>query len=268
MTQPLVSIIMPAYNAEKYIAEAIESVLNQDYTKFELIIINDGSKDKTESIINSFDDKRIKYYSQENKGVSAGRNLGLKIMVGDFFCFLDADDYYPINSISSRITIFENSTINFVDGNVLIVDKNLEKTIRKFTPKLNLENPLDDLIKLNGNCFMGMSWMIRNNKNIKPFKEEISHCEDLIFFIENSKNGFYSFTEETILKYRQVNHSAMRNLKGLHQGYQYTFNFLVENKYDNNLINTFKSKYLSIMFKSYLKNFHIFEAIKVLLLSK
>jgi teichuronic acid biosynthesis glycosyltransferase TuaG len=52
MTQPLVSIIMPAYNAEKYIAEAIESVLNQDYTKFELIIINDGSKDKTESIIN------------------------------------------------------------------------------------------------------------------------------------------------------------------------------------------------------------------------
>lgn len=268
MTQPLVSIIMPAYNAEKYIAEAIESVLKQDYPNFELVIINDGSNDNTEKIINSYDDKRIKYYKQENKGVGFARNQGLKNMAGDFFCFLDADDYYPINSISSRITIFENSTINFVDGNVLIVDEYLEKTIRKFTPKLKLENPLNDLIKLNGNCFMGMSWMIRNNKNIKPFKEEISHCEDLIFFIENSKNGLYSFTKETILKYRQVNNSAMRNLKGLHQGYQYTFDFLKDNKYEKNLLISFKSKYLSIMFKSYLKNFHIFEAIKVVLLRK
>ena len=189
-------------------------------------------------------------------------------MAGDFFCFLDADDYYPNKSLSSRVALFDNEEVNFVDGCVFFCEENLEKPIRKYLPKVKNINPNHELLKLNGSCFMGMSWMIRNNKNIKPFKEEISHCEDLIFFIENSKNGFYSFTEETILKYRQVNHSAMRNLKGLHKGYQYTFNFLVENKFDNNLINTFKSKYLSIMFKSYLKNFHIFEAIKVLLLSK
>ncbi len=268
MTQPLVSIIMPAYNAEKYIAEAIESVLKQDYPNFELIIINDGSKDKTESIINSFDDKRIKYYSQENKGVSAARNLGLKNMIGDFFCFLDADDFYPPKSISSRVAMFEKDDIYFLDGRVAFCNETIEKSIKYYIPKIKNVNPNADLIKLNENCFMGMSWMIRNNQNIIPFKEGVSHCEDLIFFIENSKNGLYSFTEETILKYRQVTNSAMRNLKGLHQGYQYTFDFLKENKYEKNLINAFKSKYLSIMFKSYLKNFHIFEAIKVLLLRK
>ena len=264
--------MIPCYNAEQFIERAVRSVLEQKEVS-EIIVVNDGSTDSSQKILDelSWQIPQLNIYIHPdavNKGRSASRNLGIKKASNPFIAFLDADDYYPNKSLSSRVALFDNEEVNFVDGCVFFCEENLEKPIRKYLPKVKNINPNHELLKLNGSCFMGMSWMIRNNKNIKPFKEEISHCEDLIFFIENSKNGFYSFTEETILKYRQVNHSAMRNLKGLHKGYQYTFNFLVENKFDNNLINTFKSKYLSIMFKSYLKNFHIFEAIKVLLLSK
>src|SRR5687767_1726855 len=100
---PLVSIIMPAFNAEKFIEAAIQSVLDQTYSNIELIIINDGSSDRTEEKIFKFNANCIRYFKQENKGVSAARNQGLENMRGDFFCFLDADDIYPLNSIASRM---------------------------------------------------------------------------------------------------------------------------------------------------------------------
>ena len=102
-----VSIIMAAYNAEKYIKEAIDSVINQEYQHWELIIINDGSTDGTENIIRSYDDDRIRYHSQTNAGVSSARNIGLRHMEGDYFCFLDADDVYTSYSLSSRMALFD-----------------------------------------------------------------------------------------------------------------------------------------------------------------
>jgi glycosyltransferase involved in cell wall biosynthesis len=110
---------MPAYNAEKYIAEAINSVLNQSYPEFELLVINDGSSDQTAKIIRSFFDSRIKYFKQNNQGVSSARNTGLENMKGVYFCFLDADDVMPQDSLKSRLEIFNsNNKIDFVDGKV------------------------------------------------------------------------------------------------------------------------------------------------------
>ena len=83
---------MPAYNAEAYIKDAIQSVLDQSYAHLELIITNDGSRDGTLSIIHSFSDERIVLIDQENQGVSAARNAALKRMSGELFCFLDADN--------------------------------------------------------------------------------------------------------------------------------------------------------------------------------
>lgn len=89
-----ISIILPVYNGEKYIKNAIESVLAQTLTDFELIIINDGSTDSTVSIINLFKDKRIKIITQKNHGPGAARNNALKIAKGDYIMFLDADDWF------------------------------------------------------------------------------------------------------------------------------------------------------------------------------
>ena len=88
------SVIMPAYNAEEYIGEAIESVLNQDFTDFELIIVNDGSTDNTLDIISGFEDTRIKLINQSNQGPGAARNRALEIASGEYVMFLDSDDFF------------------------------------------------------------------------------------------------------------------------------------------------------------------------------
>ena len=91
----MVSVIIPVYNVEKYIDECLKSVVSQTYKNIEVIIINDGSTDKSEEIIRSYLDKyeNITYIYQQNKGVSEARNLGLKNATGDYVLFVDSDDY-------------------------------------------------------------------------------------------------------------------------------------------------------------------------------
>lgn len=104
------SVIMPAYNAENYIGYAIESVLSQTYSNFELIIVNDGSIDKTESIVKQYSDRdqRVILVSQENSGsAGAARNTALKYVTGDYIQMLDADDYFESNMLESYIKKLE-----------------------------------------------------------------------------------------------------------------------------------------------------------------
>ncbi|MDQ3846299.1 MAG: glycosyltransferase family 2 protein, partial [Bacteroidota bacterium] len=92
MSDIKLSVIMPAYNAEKYISEAITSVLEQSFAAFELIIINDGSTDKTKQIIKSFNDERIVLINQENQGLAATLNKGLAQAKAEYVVRFDADD--------------------------------------------------------------------------------------------------------------------------------------------------------------------------------
>lgn len=90
----MISIIIPIYNAEKWLRDCLKSIAQQSYTDFEVLMVNDGSKDQSAIICQSYVDKdsRFHYYYQDNAGVSAARNLGLKYAQGDFICFVDADD--------------------------------------------------------------------------------------------------------------------------------------------------------------------------------
>ena len=92
---PLISLVVPVYNCEKYVGECIESILSQDYSNIELILVNDGSKDNSKNVIEDYSkkDKRIKIINQENSGVSSARNNGMKISKGKYIGFIDADDY-------------------------------------------------------------------------------------------------------------------------------------------------------------------------------
>lgn len=91
----MVSVIMPVYNIEKYVAESIKSVQNQTYSNLELIIVNDGSTDNTENVAKDFlSDKRIKCFHQNHKGVSTARNTGIKVATGNYIAFLDGDDLW------------------------------------------------------------------------------------------------------------------------------------------------------------------------------
>ena len=150
--QPLVSIIMPAFNAEKYIGEAIQSVLDQEHKNFELIIINDGSKDATAEIVKLFTDKRIRYLQQENKGVSVARNRGLEEMKGDFFCFLDADDVFTQTGISHCIDQFKEG-IDVVWGARDERNETLTESIKIHLPPKNTDGIIERLVKLNAEVF-------------------------------------------------------------------------------------------------------------------
>jgi glycosyltransferase involved in cell wall biosynthesis len=108
---PKISVIIPAFNAESYIAVSIKSVLDQTFTDFELVIINDGSKDATESVIKAFSDNRMRYFSKKNEGQCKALNFGLQQSKGDFIKFLDADDYINpehLESLMKKIKLVES----------------------------------------------------------------------------------------------------------------------------------------------------------------
>ncbi len=100
---PTISVIIPVYNSEKTIRETIESVLNQTFTDFELIIINDGSQDSSLEIISSIQDTRLKVFSYPNAGVSASRNRGIAQASGEFIAFLDSDDLWTADKLESQL---------------------------------------------------------------------------------------------------------------------------------------------------------------------
>ena len=110
-----VSVILPVFNEEKYIQQAIKSVLNQTLTDFELIIVDDGSTDDTLNIIRSFDDKRIKLITQDNSGPGASRNRAMKVAVGEYITFLDGDDWYDLTllEIAYREANDKNTDMTF-----------------------------------------------------------------------------------------------------------------------------------------------------------
>ena len=93
MNKNLISIVIPTFNREKKLKKAILSVINQSYTNWELIIVDNNSSDESEALVNSFKNKNIFFYKIDNKGIIAkSRNFGVSISNGDYICFLDSDD--------------------------------------------------------------------------------------------------------------------------------------------------------------------------------
>lgn len=134
---PLVSVLMPVYNGEKYLKEAIESILNQTYTNFEFIIINDGSTDKSEEIILSYTDTRINYISNSaNIKLIKTLNVGLNAATGKYICRMDADDISLQNRIELQVDFMENHPKYVLAGtyvNTINELGQLQKTIEYYT---------------------------------------------------------------------------------------------------------------------------------------
>ena len=109
-----ISVIVPVYNAEKYIEKCIESVLNQDYKNIELILVNDGSLDNSLKIMKEFEKKNpkiIKVYTQKNQGEGAARNTGIEKATGDYFVFLDSDDWLKKDHLTNLYKKIQNNDI-------------------------------------------------------------------------------------------------------------------------------------------------------------
>ncbi|MCA1576927.1 MAG: glycosyltransferase family 2 protein [Acidobacteria bacterium] len=105
---PLVSVIIPVYNYDRYLAEAIESVLNQTYERLEVIVVDDGSTDRSSEVAKSFADRGVRYCHQDHAGIGPARNRGAELAQGDFIAFLDADDRWPEQKLARQLAAFEN----------------------------------------------------------------------------------------------------------------------------------------------------------------
>lgn len=262
---PLVSIIMPAYNAEKYLQDSIDSVLQQTYDNWELIITNDGSSDGTQNILESYTDNRIRIISQSNKGVSAARNTALAQMKGDYFTFLDADDLLPKQSLEMRMFFAEqNPAIDFVGGGVHFFNENGIKWTWQPGYK---GDPLQAFIRIDETAFCNPSLFIRKRPGIQySFKEGMTHVEDLLFFasVAHQQKQYYDYVNEVIYRYRISENTAMSNLSGLEKGY-WTFYETVK-KFPNAVsknISYLKWRIIRIMILSYLDSGKVVSALRV-----
>lgn len=114
MIMPGISVIIPAYNMADFIGEAIESILRQSFTDFEILLIDDGSSDGTKEVCGRYKDDRIRYYYQTNRGVARARNTGIEKANGKYIAFLDADDVLLSESLSRRYQFAEREDLNLV----------------------------------------------------------------------------------------------------------------------------------------------------------
>ncbi|CAM3645028.1 glycosyltransferase family 2 protein [Xenorhabdus thuongxuanensis] len=206
----LVSIIIPAYNSQDCISRAINSVLNQTYKDIEIIIINDGSIDKTIDICKNYakNHKNIKYISQDNKGVSSARNKGISLSTGYYICFLDSDDTYEPSFIEKLIEQVElnNSDFSYCSFNSLHKDQKLEAS----KAYQNSYNIILDF--LNFDYFNICCLLIRNDflkgKRI-TFDEKLPIGEDVLFILECICHGSYSYVPMHLYNYIYRNGSIM-----------------------------------------------------------
>jgi len=127
-----ISIIVPVYNAEKYIEKCLDSILNQTYKNIEVIVVNSGSTDNSEAIIKQYED--IKYIQAGNNGVSVARNIGIESVTGDYFCFVDADDYIDKKLIESLS--------NYIQENYDLIKFKLKKVDNKFEEIEKIDGPI------------------------------------------------------------------------------------------------------------------------------
>ncbi len=189
MDNYLVSIILPVFNSEEYLERCIESILNQTYINIELIIINDGSSDKSELICKQYSNKdnRIHYFFQENSGPSVARNKGIELAKGEFIQFVDSDDYLEHQSI--EILIKNSNDVEFViAGYKNIYTNNKNSKIKSNKTGLFIKKEFLDFFgeTLEKQLFH-YTWHKLYRKEIVTkirFKEEINIGEDLFFNLD------------------------------------------------------------------------------------
>ena len=216
---PLVSIIIPVYNGENYIKYSIESALNQTYKNIEIIVVNDGSKDKTENIAKSYGDK-IRYYYKDNGGVASALNLAIKESKGDYISWLSHDDIYYPNKIERQIEELkrlDNKNIILYSGYEFISDKSEFLGIWEISSKNEYRKLNNSFYALLISRFNGCSLLIPKNAfyEVDFFNEDLKCTQDYDLWFKILKHGYkVKYIPETLVQYRiHENQDTKQKLK-------------------------------------------------------
>ena len=181
-----VSIIIPVYNSEKFLAESIESALKQTWGNIEVIVINDGSTDKSLSVAKAYESEKVKVYSIRNSGQCAATNFGLRCAKGEFIQFLDADDLLDPKKIEIQIKILKEQEDNVAIGAWARFSENVSESV--FIPEKiwNSMEPVKWLTcQWSGGGMMANSAYLIPKKIIEkagPYLEELNYNNDFEYF--------------------------------------------------------------------------------------
>jgi len=200
----LVSVIIPTYNSENFLPQAINSVLTQTYSKVELIVVNDGSTDNTQKAINPYRNKLL-YLYKENGGPGSARNFGIEKSQGEYIAFLDADDYWLPEKLKTQVRYLKNHR-NFalIHSNTWILEENKElyprfinklPPIGKFYQKLFLQNCINNLtVILKRECFDAVGGFDES--------EALIGFEDYDLWLRIASNYEIGYFDEIVAVYR------------------------------------------------------------------
>ncbi len=212
---PQVSVIIPAYNAEKYLAETVQSVLCQTFTDFEIIICDDGSTDATASIAKSINDSRVKYLCQKNSGVSTARNKGAEIASGKYLAFLDADDLFQPENLAKKFSLLEKDkslALVFADCNV--IDGSGRPTGEILAGKD--DHILHNLLLWNGTVIPGPSSILITREAFEQsggFDPQFSTAADQDFFFRIAHKHKCARVPEVLTSYRKHDSNMHMNIE-------------------------------------------------------
>ena len=277
----LVSVILNCYNGEKYLQAAIDSVINQSYSEWELIFWDNRSRDDSKKIFDSYKSDKLKYFmSKKHTTLYEARNFALKECKGEYIAFIDSDDTWELDKLERQIKLFNNDAIGVVYGNLWIYNERLQK--KKIFAKNSLIKG-----KIYSKIFFDykigvITSVIKKKvllKNKFKFESQFNHIGDFDLFIKLSRVSEFDAIQEPVATYRV--HGENLSLKNIEQEINemkywlkinennldidqiYQFNYRIFNreliniKLTNNFINTLKfffkkKEYLMKNLKNYL----------------
>lgn len=247
-----ISVLLPVYNAEKYIAHTVKSVLQQSYSNFELIAVDDGSKDNSLEILTNFSDPRLKVYFQENQGLATTLNLAFKYSNGEFLARIDADDICIVERFKKQIDYLDKHLdVAVVGSAVEYIDYKGDYIARSFPPTSH--RTIRKKILNGGCCLTHPSVLMRADvfRQVGGYDERSRCAQDLFLWSKMVSKGYkLKNLPMPLIKYRLAD-DAVSSIY-VDKEYDYLKNTICKQPFDvsNDLINQFNSKYLELKITS------------------
>lgn len=213
---PKVTVVIPAYNAMRYLPETIETVLAQTFTDFEMLVVNDGSTDDTEEWVSRLTDPRVRMISQNNRGLSSARNTGIIEAKGEYIAILDADDLWEPTKLEKQVyCLDEKPEVGLVYTWTTLADQDGRPTGRIVASQAE-GDVWQQLIEFNMVC-CGSTPLIRRScfEIVGLFSEGIDASADWDMWLRIATKYSFAVVKEPLIRYRQYRGSMSKNLQSM-----------------------------------------------------
>jgi len=212
---PLVSVIMPTYNRERFVGIAIRSVIEQSYPNWELIVVDDGSTDGTSDLIAPLlADRRIRYLKQQNSGQAVARNQGLRLARGEFVCFMDSDNRWLPPKLQRQVALFAGrADLDVLYGEIDIIDE--EGRVQASTPMRRHSGRITEHLLVD-NCVTFNTAMVRRARLLEcgGMDETIRRADDYDLWLRLSVRCTFEYVPEIWAQYRVMTDQISSNKDG------------------------------------------------------